>query len=75
MVIFTSSARGSIDSIVPTGTPTIADLVTGIQPDRGGEVADDLVAAAARPHQIGAHREKDGKQDGQRQPQPAVTLL
>ena len=48
-----------------------ADIVTGIQADRRGEVGDDLVSGPRRPHKVcadGQHRDERG---GQRNPQPA----
>ena len=53
---------------------TDPDLITGVQPDRRGEVTDDLVAAAARPDKVSAQCQEKDQQHCQRQPQPAATF-
>ena len=46
IVTFTSEARGSIASILPTGTPTTRTSSPRVEADRRGEVGDHLVTAA-----------------------------
>ena len=70
MVTLTSVARGSIESIGADRNADDADVVTRVQADRRGEVADDLVPGARRPHQVHADEQRGHQQRGQRDPQP-----
>ena len=73
MVTLTSAARGSIESILPTGTPTTRTSSPGYRPTVDENSATTLWAAATRPPHEQADRQCHHQQPGQPDQQSAIS--